>query len=245
MTPSQQLYGAMQTAFDHFNKTLFEDKLPPVIFTTQRQKNVMGYLSLNRWISTDGVHCHEIAINPAYVGQSSLIELMQTLSHECVHLFQELYGAPGRKNYHNKEWADMMESIGLMPSATGRPGGAKTGQSMSDYPIPGGRFIDECEVLVSGGYGFPWIDRLSMRQSDDFDDMNNELAALGLNNESVIKLTSKIESLIGEKLLSEPVKLPKGRTKSCYSCPSCKMKVWGKPDLELSCTKCDKALQEN
>nr|WP_227543308.1 hypothetical protein [Klebsiella pneumoniae] len=32
-----------------------------------------------------------------------------------------------------------MESIGLMPSSTGRPG-AKVGQKINDYPIHGGRF---------------------------------------------------------------------------------------------------------
>lgn len=33
---------------------------------------------------------------------------------------------------------DVMEEVGLMPSDTGRPGGRKTGQHMSGYPIQGG-----------------------------------------------------------------------------------------------------------
>jgi hypothetical protein len=56
----------------------------------------------------------------------------------------------------------MMEAVGLMPSTTGRPGGKKTGEKMSDYPIPGGRFLKECDSLVSGGrFDLPWVDRFA------------------------------------------------------------------------------------
>ena len=46
-TPTNELYGSMQVAYDHFNQTLFSGKLPPVLFTTQRKKNVMGYFHLS------------------------------------------------------------------------------------------------------------------------------------------------------------------------------------------------------
>jgi len=41
-----------------------------------------------------------------------------------------------------------MESIGLMPSDTGEPGGKRTGQRMSDYPIEGGAFYLQCVVFA-------------------------------------------------------------------------------------------------
>ena len=38
------------------------------------------------------------------------------------HLEQAHFGKPSRNGYHNKEWADLMERVGLMPSDTGAPG---------------------------------------------------------------------------------------------------------------------------
>ena len=78
MNPTDELYGAMQKAYAHFNKSLFDGQLPPVLFTTQRQKNVMGYFSLERWVSVEGKRCHEIAINPVYVGVLGIFRLKKT-----------------------------------------------------------------------------------------------------------------------------------------------------------------------
>ena len=52
-----------------------------------------------------------------------------------------------------------MESIGLMPSSTGEPGGKRTGDRMSDYPIPGGRFEKVAEILLATAFQIPWVDR--------------------------------------------------------------------------------------
>lgn len=246
MTPTKELYGAMEVAYNHFNESLFDGKLPAVLFTTQRKKNVMGYFALERWVSVEGVRCHEVAINPAYVGRSALIELLQTLVHEMAHCWQFTYGKPGRRGYHNKEWADMMESIGLMPSATGAPGGAKTGERMNDYPIPGGRFIKECQVLISDGYGLPWVDRFAQIDSAPQEVVDRpEIEALELEGESLIRLTQSIDTLIGESAFVSSENLPKGRIKSRYSCPGCKINVWGKPELNLSCSDCEQGLIES
>ena len=92
MNPTAELYNAMQLAFDHFNNDLFNKTLPQVLFTNQRQQGVMGYFAPNRWTSVKGKNCHEIAINPLYVGKATLIELMQTLVHEMVHCWQFCHG---------------------------------------------------------------------------------------------------------------------------------------------------------
>lgn len=72
------------------------------------------------------------------------------------HQWQAHYGEPSRKAYHNKEWGDKIESIGLMPSNTGQPGGKRTGQQMAHYIIPGGLFARVCGVLLSGGFRLAW-----------------------------------------------------------------------------------------
>lgn len=43
-----------------------------------------------------------------------------------------------------------------MPSKTGAPGGAQTGQQVSHYIIDGGPFDRACTVLLSGGFAITW-----------------------------------------------------------------------------------------
>lgn len=40
-----------------------------------------------------------------------------------------------------------MKCVILMPSDTGRPGGKRTGQKMSDYPIENGAFYLQCMIF--------------------------------------------------------------------------------------------------
>ncbi|GFV90229.1 sprT domain-containing protein [Trichonephila clavipes] len=56
-----------------------------------------------------------------------------------------------------------MEQVGLMPSSTGQPGGNKVGQSMNDYPIPGGRFMKETLELFRSGFALSWFDRFPVK----------------------------------------------------------------------------------
>jgi hypothetical protein len=63
------------------------------------------------------------------------------------HQWQFEFGTPSRAGYHNEEWSKKMQSIGLMPSHNGKPGGKKTGQNMSDYVISGSFF----EIVLSLG----------------------------------------------------------------------------------------------
>lgn len=242
--PTTELYAALQNAYDYFNQSLFEARLPKVIFTTQRQKNVMGYFSRQRWVSREGSLCHEIAINPSYVASSSLIELLQTLVHEITHCWQCDFGRVGRRGYHNKEWADKMESFGLMPSSTGSIGGARTGDRMSDYPIPDGVFIKECLALISTGFILPWVDRFTLRTTPVKETLSPELEALALEKDVMALLVNDLDGLLDQELLLPAGDIPKGRIKSKYSCPACHINVWGKPELNLSCNNCNEALLE-
>lgn len=140
--PTQQTYEELQVTYDHFNEALFDGSLPPCLITLQRKKKTYGYFSAERFVHANGTRTDEIAMNPAYFAVYPPEEIMQTLVHEMAHLWQYHFGKPGRRGYHNKEWADKMESIGLMPSSTGKPGGARTGDSMADYAIEGGQFMD-------------------------------------------------------------------------------------------------------
>ncbi len=156
--PTLAIYGAIQFAYDFFNKKLFNSALPQGVITFHRQRKVMGYASFQRWKSPNGKRVDEIAINPEYFDDYPLIEIFQTICHEMTHLWQAHFGNPGRRGYHNKQWAEKMKEIGLMPSSTGAPGGNETGEYMMDYVLLDGPFMKSCQELINDGFGFPWVD---------------------------------------------------------------------------------------
>lgn len=157
--PTKQTYGEIQQAYDFYNQALFDGQLPPCLFTLQREKRTMGYFSSKRFVRRKPTAAQqqaqppagaaeftlplasttdEIALNPEYFAAVPLMEVLQTLVHEMVHLWQAHFGTPSRACYHNREWANKMERLGLMPTDTGQPGGRKTGQTVMDYVIAGG-----------------------------------------------------------------------------------------------------------
>lgn len=177
--PTMQMYAFVQDAYDFFNDRLFAGKLPPCLLTLQREKNTMGYFSSNRWQGGGKQVVHEIALNPAFFITHKPLELMQTLVHEMVHLWQHEFGKPSHRAYHNTEWANKMESIGLMPSDTGEPGGKRTGQRMSDYPIEGGAFYLQCVVFAKMGYKLPFYDRYAKMESTQIRHTSESVQVIG------------------------------------------------------------------
>jgi hypothetical protein len=151
--PTREQWEAYTKAFNYFNRTLFGDTLPRLILNFSRHARYWGFFAPERWESPDG-KTHEISINPDVLKRPAE-DTMGTLVHEMVHLWQEESGKPSRRCYHNREWADKMESIGLMPSNTGKPGGKRTGQRVSHYIIPGGPFEVGFQAMRRE-YLLPW-----------------------------------------------------------------------------------------
>jgi predicted SprT family Zn-dependent metalloprotease len=119
-----------------------------------------GYFAAKRFQHRTGSEIiHEIALNPdSFVGRTDE-QILDTLVHEMAHVWQQTYGKPGRRGYHNKQWAAEMKRIGLYPSDTGQPGGKETGEGMSDYIIEGGRFQVACRKLLARGFKLDWQGR--------------------------------------------------------------------------------------
>lgn len=219
MQLTAQVYAEFQTAYVAFNVRLFEGALPDCIITLQRRdKRSYGYYSPKRFghrtqadVTTD-----EIALNPLRFKTDGPLEALQTLAHEMAHLWQQHYGNPGRECYHNREWADKMESIGLMPSSTGRPGGAKTGQKMGDYAIEGGQFLSVANELLAGPFALAWYDRAE------------EILAAAAGPTAIVSAT-------GVLLGIEPAPGAKPKSKVKFQCTQCKARAWGKPTLRIKC----------
>jgi predicted SprT family Zn-dependent metalloprotease len=185
----------------------------------------------------DGRKAHEIALNPAYFGVIPIVEILQTIVHEMAHLWQHEHGKPGRRRYHNAQWANRMEAMGLMPSDTGQPGGKRTGEHMADYPIQGGRFLAAVDALLTKDFRVSWLDRFPAR---------DRATALGLTtiegndaaDESATDTTGSIDLS-----LFAPLEPPKS-TRVKYSCHACELNVWGKPNLHVICGECGSNFQQ-
>ena len=194
-----------------------------------------------------GEKAHEIAINPAYFASHSLVEVLQTLVHEQCHLWQQCFGQrKSQYGYHNREWARKMESIGLVPSQTGAPGGKKTGQQMSDYPLPGGPFLMACDSLVATGFEISWVDRIPAgRESSQVRESSGSREMETLKPSVREILATKIEELVPDITPLELVqdeRTKKNKTK--YSCPGCDANIWGKPGLRVSCMQCERSFRQ-
>lgn len=155
-------YRAFEQAYHWLSATVFVNvlghPLPPCLITLQRRRGTYGYFAHDRFAPRrDGLRTtHEIALNPDLFPDRSDKEILSTLAHEGVHAYQQHYGRPGRRGYHNAEWAWMMECIGLIPSTTGEAGGKKTGQCVSHYIRSGGPFDHAIETILTTGFSIRW-----------------------------------------------------------------------------------------
>lgn len=240
LTPTSQAYAELQLAYDYFNAALFAGQLPACLITLQREKRSCGYFSQNRFANLQGVMTDEIALNPAYFAVVPLTETMQTLVHEMTHLWQAHFGKSGRGRYHNAQWADKMQDIGLMPSSTGQPGGQRTGDHMADYAIEGGRFLKACEQLLTDNFQVSWYDRFpdAMQVSAGQSSMAMQLSSHVGGGSAPSSSDSVMQSLI----ISGPnVKATTNKSNRCkYRCACAN--IWGKPDLQLHCLVCGENL---
>jgi SprT-like family len=159
ITPSAQVYGPLDEAFNHFSRELFGDALPYCLVTVWAKGPTCGFHHAKRFAKVEGnATTDEIAMNPRFFRTEPLREVASTFAHEMVHHWQEHFGTPPRNGYHDREWAAKMISIGLMPSSTGKPGGKQTGYHVSDYVIEGGPFALSFARLEATGWRIGWGD---------------------------------------------------------------------------------------
>ncbi len=149
------IQNQFNSAFAFFNKTLFSEKLPPCIITISSSGRQNGHYQKKRFIcrksealDKNNQYKDEIALNPDSFDRDDIV-ILSTLVHEMVHLWQGTFGEASRAAYHNKQWGDKMEGLGLMPSDTGLEGGKRTGQKMTHYIIYGGQFEERAKTYLN------------------------------------------------------------------------------------------------
>lgn len=219
VVPTRDTYDALQHAYDHFNWVLFETKLPNCLITLQRKGRTYGYFCPKRFARDDDTVCDEIALNPVHFKTRSLEDSLSTLAHEMVHLWQHHYGKPGRRGYHNRQWAQKMKSIGLCPSSTGKPDGIELGYKMSHYILDDSSFARACAELLNKDFKIEWRD--DTPEIDTF----SALLAKGGNSTASIHDPTPV-----------PAPLPtKAGRRIKYSCPMCGLNAWSRHDAHLVC----------
>ena len=224
-TPTEAQFTALNEAYKYFNKALFDNILPGCFLNFSRNKRSHGFFAPERWkrVGEKKHSTHEISLTPTTLYRTP-IEIFSTLVHEQVHLWQWEFGNPSRQGYHNKEWADKMEEVGLMPSHNGRLGGKRVGQNMTHYIIETGRYQAAFEAMPKDFIlPFTSLDAAIMKSL--------------LTGEPGPGAEGSSTSAKKKKLVQ------KGRTKTKYSCSGCKANVWGKPNLNLRCNDCGENMQ--
>jgi hypothetical protein len=156
-TPTKMTYEGLDQAYAYFNKKLFGGKLPDCLITVRKHGKARGFFHGEVFESADGNEIRdEIALNMQYFKDRTPAQTLSTLVHEMVHLEQHHFGTPSRSGYHNKEWADLMDRVGLTPTETGEPGGRRTGQRVTHMIVEGGPFD---QAFKARTFAIPYHDR--------------------------------------------------------------------------------------
>jgi len=222
-TPTEEQFLALNGAYQYFNRKLFNNKLPGCILNFSRKKKTHGFMAPQRWrrVGEEEYSTHEISLTPLTLYRPPA-QVFSTLVHEQVHLWQWEFGSPSRSGYHNKEWAYKMEELGLMPSDTGKPEGKRTGQRMTHFIIKNGLYAKAFNTMPEK-FKLPF----TSLEGDLFNSLIN-----GTKDGEEDKKTAKLIKL-----------RPPSRSKTKYSCQSCKANVWGKPKLKIICGECEREFE--
>ena len=230
-SPTTHQYTKYQQLYDYYNEHLFQKELPFCLLVLSRSAaQKCGYFASNRWKDDAGNPTHEISLNPEYLAMATDIDICQTLVHEMCHLWQQAFGKPSRSGYHNKEWGNKMQAVGLMPSKTGAPGGKMTGQQMADYPIAGGVFLEAFDRMPDSLL----LPFKAHSEAARIQEIMALIAAALAAGEDTIPLDGEEVPIAGIKVVQKPKK----KSKIKYTCQQCQTNAWGKPGLKLYCGWC-------
>jgi hypothetical protein len=206
-------FQAYQKAFDYFNEVLFKNELPGVFLNFSRMPSAHGFFAPKRWYNQNKAIYHEISLTPTSMDRTPK-EVFATLVHEMVHHWQECFGTPSRRGYHNEEWADKMEEVGLIPTDNGSIEGKRTGQRVT-------------HVIKAGGAFDKAFNQMAKEWSLPFQCTEGRFAGQDPEEEDEIKSLRKSQLEEREK-----------KRKIKYSCSTCGVNAWGKPELNIVCGEC-------
>lgn len=236
---TRRFYDQLSMMSNRFNQDLFDGALPAPLFTLRRGGQSLAHCLYANWQGNAGDAIAEISLNPGLFAQHSWLTLMRSIAEQLCHLWQHCHGTPSRPGYHNKEWSNKLETIGLMPSSTGEPGGRRTGQIMASYPIEGGRFIRTCSDLAVRDLRLSLTARWSERPPTSM-----AVVSLGLPRSVANRLLSPVGAWSDVDDAEMALEMRERKRKLKYICPRCGVSAWGKSGLHLACRSCEMSMRE-
>lgn len=242
---TNNIYEYFQKAFTYYNKELFNDELSEVILTITRKKDVGGYFAHDSWFNEKDEIIHEIAINPDFFGNSSMMQILSVFAHEMCHLWRhECVEKKNRAGFHDKIWVGKMREIGLIPVSNDKGKDDGTGRKVSHHIAKDGIFFNKTSCF-KGLLNYKTNNRLRL---------GIEVIKTGEEDKIVVEKVvfdeEEIEELMktptGENVDYEtpiPEKKPRKPTikKVKYKC-SCDEpnEISGKENLRIICSDCNK-----
>jgi hypothetical protein len=112
------LHAEVARAFDFFNALHWGGALPVPIFAFFRQPpngHRLGHYRARSWKAPDGELRDELIFYADLALERGMHEVLVTLLHEAVHVWQEHFGRPSVA-HHNEEWHREAARVGLVTS---------------------------------------------------------------------------------------------------------------------------------
>jgi len=243
------IYKELADAYDFYNSALFAGMLPVCIVTLDKNVNYFGCFRPLNFVGNgkenEGRNLHEITMNVTFFALRPIEMTLSTVVHEMCHLKTYEDGTYGCGKYHNREFAELMKSVGLIPSSTGKPGGKETGQSVSHYIEKNGLFERKTRELMEKGFLFPFVERLREQvrvltvEEIKKKAIPEKPGFFRDDDGSIIKGKTyncgKDEK--GKEIVKVVIKDEQKWRRSSYQC-ECGTKIQGKSGLDITCNEC-------
>jgi hypothetical protein len=221
----EEIVSALDELFVIFNFKFFGgDLIKPVIAVQSNQHRnpaTMGWCTIKKtWRNTETKEeYYEIALCPEFF-DFGVIELSDTFLHELIHLYHLQNGIQGCSrggHYHNKNFKEKAEEIGLFCEKSGKNGWAITSLKPETKTFVESLNIDRDAF------------KLIKKRLEIFFQINGEGGNL-LGQEGNVEETPETPA-------------PRQSYRK-YVCPACKMAVRATKDVNVKCGDCDLTMQK-
>ena len=231
---STELYKKIQNVIDLLDNSFFsgkgKEKIPELVFAINNQCRscVTAFVSPDAlYDKVNNKKLQYLGINPKHLDRD-ISEILATICHELCHVYENAYIHIPRGGYHDKRWAELMESCGLTAV-----------------------FLNKSKTVVStriaeGGIFEDFVKKFREENGEDYFNIveyspiieHKTKVALGLeDSDGDEDDTPKADNA------DKPIK-KYNRNKVKYTCSDCGVKVWGKAGLHIECSDCACSFEE-